>query len=219
MRRCRPIFHRKLFIEIEVVFKLQYWRLIDVPLTFSSWGTLNHCSTRIRGDSSRGTLDKKCRFQCRRAFCEYFLGKLVPWVTDSHLRVPWSTFCWFSQIAWVRCRVTEPLGQNQKFRLRYALKKVLKTHNMETSTRFQWPSLSLTIWHGAHTWQFSDPRDLDLDNDRGKNLPPYITHRPLPTYQVSPRSDIFSLTLSEPNLVRVRRRAYYVSPVARHSLL
>ena len=73
--------------------------------------------------------------------------------------------------------MTEPLGGNRTFLLCYSLGRVPWTHNMETSIRFLW-LIS----------QLSDPRDLDLSLNLGKKIL-CITHRPIPTYQVSFRSD------------------------------
>ena len=83
-----------------------------------------------------------------------------------------STFCWFYQIAYVRCHVTEPLVRNRKFRAPLCLEGA---HNLETSIRCRWPCRS-----GVGTYlTISDPCDRDLDLDCGKKLPACITRRPL----------------------------------------
>ena len=45
--------------------------------------------------------------------------------------------------------MTEPMGGNRKFRLRYALEKVTNTHNIEPPIQFHWPCRNLYIWREA----------------------------------------------------------------------
>ena len=63
------------------------------------------------------------------------------------------------------------------------------THNTETSIRSRSHYWSLWIWRGAIFDSFRTPVTCTLMLTVGKNLPSSITHRPLPTYQVSSRSE------------------------------
>ena len=76
--------------------------------------------------------------------------------------------------------MTEPLGRNRKSRLRYAMDRDPMTHNMETSIG----------WRGAIFDNFQTPWTLTFR----KKFTVGITHRPLPAYQVSCRSDERSVT-------------------------
>ena len=123
----------------------------------------------------------------RKEWNDYTELKLVRRGTNGHLRLPCSTLWWFGQmhLGRVRCHVTRAPTRNQIFQLRYALERVPRTRDIETSVRFRWQRRSLSIWRGAMFDNFRAPVTMNV----GRSLSSCIIHRPLPTYQVSSRSD------------------------------
>ena len=96
------------------------------------------------------------------------------------------TFCWLGRLAEVRCHGIKTLGRDPKFRLRNAQKKLPWSRSHEFRNLQSLP-LTLWVWRGTIIDNFRRPMTSTLTV--GEKLSTFIIHRPLPTFQVSSRSN------------------------------